>query len=124
MNGSMLFLSVTSGFAWLVALAGNVAFLVVTLTVVRRHRPDAAGPFVAWSVASLTYTLLNALLSGLVSIFVARSAGVDATVTVQGVLNVVHAVVGAGLVALLAYAIVRLAQPPAPVAVPTQPPYR
>ncbi len=120
----MMFLSVASGFAWLVALAGNIAFLVITLTVVRRHRPDAAGPFVAWSVASLAYTVLHALLSAIVPFLVTRSAGVEATVTVQGLLTVLHAVVAAGLVGLLAYAIVRLAQPPKPVPVPNQPPYR
>ena len=109
--------------AWLFAIAGQVALLVVIATAVRRHRPDAFRPLLAWSIACLAYTVLRSVVSALVNVLAARG-GMDAMFLAQLAETCISVVVGGVLVALLALGLVRLAQPPRPVVVDGAPPYR
>ena len=123
MNGSTTFLTVASGFSWLLAFAGNAVLLVVVATVVRRHRPDAYKPLLVWAISVLGMTLFRSLFMTIVRVAVSRQ-GYEALIMIQSIEIVFGAIVGVGLVGLLAYALVRLAQPPRPVDLPNQPPYR
>lgn len=124
MTSSQSLLALATGISWLVSMAGHVGLLVVALVLVRRHRPDAAGPLVGWAVAELVLGVVGAALGPITTALVARSSGIEAVVTAQAVQTLVGTVLGAGLVAWLAYALVVLAQPPKPVDVPREPPYR
>jgi len=123
MNGSTTFLSVASGFSWLLAFAGNVVLLLVVATVVRRHRPDAYKPLLAWTISGLGLTFFRSIFMTVVRIAVSRQ-GYETMIVIQSIEIVFGSILGVGLVALLAYALVRLAQPPRPVDLPQQPPYR
>jgi hypothetical protein len=123
MNGSTTFLSVASVFASLLAFAGNVVLLVVVATVVRRHRPDAYKPLLAWAISVLGLTFFHRIVMTIVRIAVSRE-GYEAMIVIQSIEIVFGGLLGVGLTALLAYALVRLAQPPRPLDLPQQPPYR
>lgn len=46
----------------IIHLGATVTFLVVILTVVRRHRPDAYGGLLAWAIFSLaSFVVTNAM---------------------------------------------------------------
>ena len=123
MGSSTVILSVAAGLSWLLAFAGDVVLLVVIATVVRRHRPDAYKPLLAWAIAVLGLTLFRSVFMAVVRVVASRQ-GVEAMIVIQSFEIVLGAILGAGLVGLLAYALVRLAQPPRPLDLPNQPPYR
>ncbi len=123
MNGSTTFLTLASGFSWLLAFAGNTGLLVVVATVVRRHRPDAYKPLLAWALSLLGMTIFRSVFMTVVRIAMSRE-GYTALITIQAVEMLFGAIVSVGLVGLLAYSLVRLAQPPRAVELPNQPPYR
>ena len=123
MGSSTVILSVAAGLSWLLAFAGDVVLLVVIATVVRRHRPDAYKPLLAWAIAVLGLTLFRSVFMAVVRVVASRQ-GVEAMIVIQSFEIVLGALLGAGLVGLLAYALVRLAQPPRPLDLPNQPPYR
>jgi hypothetical protein len=124
MSSSQTLLALATGISWLVSIAGNVGLLVVALVLVRRHRPDAAGPLVGWAVAQLALGVLGAGLVPITTALAARGGGVEAIVTAQAVQTLLRTVLGAGLVVWLGYALVTLARPPSAVMVPREPPYR
>lgn len=123
MGSSTAILSIASGLSWLLAFAGDIVLLVVIATVVRRHRPDAYKPLLAWAIAVLGLTLFRSVFMAVVRVVASRQ-GVEAMIVIQSFEIVLGALLGAGLVGLLAYALVRLAQPPRPLDLPNQPPYR
>ncbi len=116
-------LGIVHAVGWLLAMAGQVAILVLVLTVVRRNRSDAYRPLLLWSALHLGFTVVNTLSGVLVSL-VASRGGVDEMLRAQFFQTCVSIVVGIGLVALLAHALVRLAQPPPSVVAESSPPYR
>lgn len=124
MSQSHTLLALVTGISWLVSFAGHMGLLVVALVLVRRHRPDAAGPLIGWAIAELAIGVLRAVLVPVTTALVARGGGVDAIVTAQAVQSLLGTALGAGLVVWLAYALVTLARPPKPVDVPREPPYR
>ena len=111
----MTVLSVVFMVGWLVAVAGQVALLVVIATTVRRRRPDAAGLLLAWSIGGLALTLLRGTLGPLTT-FLAGRFGADAVYIASAVEGFVGTILGAGLTGLLCFALVRLAAPPNPAA--------
>lgn len=120
----MAALAVASSVSWLLAFVGNIGLIVVIVTAVRRHRPDAYAPLLAWAIGGLALTLFRSVVSAVLRVVVDRSAGVETMIGYQAVEMVLGSLAGIALVALLAYALVRLSEPPRAPHVPAQPPYR
>lgn len=114
--------SVGTAFSIVSSIGGAIAVLWVVATVVRRQRPDAYRPLLAWAVASLVMILVNIVAYPLVGFFVRGS--IDDYLAATGVLRIVSASIGVGLVVLLVRGLVAIAQPPKPLEVKSDVPYR
>jgi uncharacterized membrane protein YidH (DUF202 family) len=116
-------MSLIYGLSAVVTLGLQIVLLVVIANVVRRHRPDAYKSLLAWALTSLAVWLFSTLFSTVGSAIAGRS-GVDAMFTLQ----IVNAAIGIPLhvvtMLLLVRGLVRLAQPPKPVTVESNLPYR
>lgn len=123
MSGSHAAASIAMTISFLVSLAGEVLILVLVATVVRRHRPDAWRGLLAWAVASLVASIFTRV-GWTVGLALAGQGGVDSVVTAQAVLTLVNTGITIVLFLLLARGLVLLAQPPKPVAIPTEGAYR
>lgn len=115
---------VSSGFATLVGLACEVAVVVVVATVVKRHRPDAYGTLLAWAIGSLVVTIAFAVAYPVTAKLVPASAGVDGYLTALAILGFVRAAVSVALLVVFIRGLVALAEPPRPLVVPSDAPYR
>jgi hypothetical protein len=116
-------LAVVYGANWLTSIACGVAILVVILTVVRRHRPDAFQPLLLWAGVSLGLGVLGALASTLAT-RLATTQGVESVLKVQAANGLVGIATHVLLVLLLIRGLVAIAQPPKVQAVEGTPPYR
>ena len=108
---SSLLIGAASVFSVLVNLAVLGVFVVVILTVVRRHRPDAA-PIL---VGAIAFELLLTCLSYVVSMMLPRFAmvgGVAGYAQAQAVNVFVFTLAHVAARGLLLWGIVRLARPP------------
>lgn len=115
--------TISSGLSTLVALAGEIAVVVVVATVVKRHRPDAYGKLLTWAVASLVTTLVLTATYPLLGFFV-RSGGTDSYLVALSIVAFLRTAVNVALVLLLVRGLVAIAQPPKPVVVQSDAPYR
>jgi hypothetical protein len=111
MGSSAAWLSVISLLSHGVNVACNVGLIVIIAGAVRRHRPDAYGPLLAWAIASVAFGFVSPLLQFAASA-IAASHGMDGFVFGQAIVATIFGIVHIGLVILLARGLVRLAQPP------------
>lgn len=122
MSSAHLAISLGQGFSLLVSLGVRVAILVVVGTVVKRHRPDAHGALMLWAALELLAALvLPAVGFGST---VLGGGDLDAMMYRQTANIVGGALLHGGLTVLLVRGLVKLAQPPKPVDVPADGPYR
>lgn len=116
-------------------IACEIAALVVALTVVRRHRPDAYRKLAAWAAAVLVVTVITWVLmaDGLSTVFgldgatarvLAMCAVVHGTGATEAAQTIVRALADVALLILFVRAMVALAQPPKPVVATSDAPYR
>lgn len=110
-GSSALFMGAASAFSLLLNLAVLIAFVVVVLTVVRRHRPDA----VALLIGALALEFLLTCVSYAASLILPQIAGwlggVARYAEAQAVNVFVFALAHAATRGLLLWGIVRLARP-------------
>jgi hypothetical protein len=106
-----------SGLSTLLGLAIQVALLVVSLTVVRRHKPHAVAPLASSFAVNLVATLLGVVAYPVAGMMADRSGGVESFMVVQSALTVGFALVHMVAGVLLVLGLVKLATPdPAPAA--------
>jgi hypothetical protein len=116
---------VGSGFSLVASIGGAIAVLWVVGTVVRRHRPDAYRPLLAWAIASLVATLVNFIVYPLLSVVMMRSGGGTASyVAALEVVRLGTSAIHVGVVVLLVRGLVAIAQPPRQVVAESDAPYR
>ncbi len=115
--------TISSGLSSLVAIGGEITIVVVVATVVKRHRPDAHAKLLAWAIASLVVTLALNAAYPLMSVLV-RSGGTESYLFAVSMLGFVRTAANVALVLLLVRGLVALAQPPKPVVVKGDAPYR
>lgn len=113
-SGTHAVLMVSSGFSWMVGAGLWIGLLVLVLTAVRRHRPDALRLMLWASALGLLQALVGPGLGVLLSLV--GSVGLDGEAMVLG-----HAVLGfagtllhAAVFVLLLMGIARLARPARP----------
>jgi hypothetical protein len=116
-------LSFVYGANQLLWVAAQVTLLVVIATVVRRHRPDAYRPLLAWSIVGLVFGVVGWIAAFAMRVVMARD-GIDAVLKTQAATGLLGAVEHVILVVLLIRGLVALAQPPKTPVTPGQPPYR
>lgn len=103
-------LTVSHVLAILLAVGLQLALVVVALTVVRAHRPDAMGWMLLAGLMGLLGTVLRPILAA-VAFAVASRYGVGHIVYVQTGVTVVGSLWGALEFVVLLVAVVRLARP-------------
>lgn len=101
----------------LIQLGTHVTFLIVILTVIRRHRPDAYGGLLAWVIFSLGTFVVNAVGRALLYSFLGIEAGLIAGTALSAVCAVIQAF-------LFVRGIVAIAVPRKPDELPATPLYR
>lgn len=101
----------------LIQLGTLTTFLVVILTVVRRHRPDAYGGLLAWVIFSFGTFLVTAVGRALAHAFLGMNAALIATAAFSAVCAVIQAF-------LFVRGIVAIAVPRKPDDLPATPLYR
>jgi hypothetical protein len=111
------------GASSLISTGCNVALLVVVLTVVRRHRPDAYRPLLLWAALSLGLGIVGWLGALFVTVVAARRS-VESMFLGQAINAGVGIAMHVALVLLLIRGLVALAQPPKQPRVEGLPPYR
>jgi hypothetical protein len=112
MTGSTaLFMGAASAFSLLLNLGMLVAFLVVVLTLVRRHRPDAVALLVGALVLEFFLTCLSYAASLILPQVAGWLGGVARYAEVQTLNVFVFALAHAATRGLLLWGIVRLARP-------------
>jgi hypothetical protein len=104
-------LMVSSGFSWMVGVGLWIGLLVVVLTAVRRHRPDATRLLLWAAVLGLLQALVGPGLGMLLS--QANAIGFDGEGVLLGhaVLGFVETLLHAAVFVLLLMGIARLARP-------------
>jgi hypothetical protein len=117
--------SIGGGLSLVSSLGGGIAIVWVVATVVRRQRPDAYRPLLAWAIASLVMMAFSYLLYPALSVLVVtRGGGTEAYLEAIGIWHVISSAIHVGLVVLLVRGLVALAQPPKAVKVESDAPYR
>jgi hypothetical protein len=109
-EGSMALIWLSSGFSWLVGVGLQIALLAVVLTVVKRHRRDAASWLVAAAVTGLVVAVLGPA-AGWAGSFLSGELGIEAMLLVQALLGIVGTIVRAVIFVLIIRGIVALATP-------------
>lgn len=103
----------------------DVAILVTITSIVRRHRPDAYGGLLIWAIGSLG---LFVLMTGarIVMPMLARTSsdGMESYFRMNGLLSILGTGLHVVLVVLFIRGLAALAQPPKPVVVDSNEPYR
>lgn len=107
---------------WLISMGLQLAIIVAIATLVRRQRPDAWKPLLLWSIATTALWAWRPLARLLFRS--AADSGVNDFYRVEVLTQAVYLPMHVALVALLIYGLVKLAQPPKPVVMPNEPPYR
>lgn len=123
MDSASSFASIGSSVSTLTAVACDVGIIWIVATVVKRHRPDAYRPLLAWAIASLM-TLIVFFFAYPAAAALRVDSGAEGYVFAIGVLGFARAGVSIVLVLLLIRGLVALAQPPKPVVVSSDAPYR
>ena len=100
-----------SGLSTLVGLAIQIALLVVTLTVVRRHKPQAVTPLATSFGLGIATTVASAVAYPLLAAVMSRSGGFDNYMLMQSALSVGFALVHMVSGVLLVLGLVKLATP-------------
>jgi hypothetical protein len=124
MSSQNLFMSLASGLGGLVSLGFGIAFLVVTLTTVRMHRPDASGML---ATAAGLYLADVVVIRGLYMVgptLVSRTGDFDAYSSFLGAVNLLGTMFHVAWMTTLLLGLVRIARPPPQVVLPYQPPFR
>ncbi len=116
-------ISITTGLEALVTFGGEIAIVWVIASVVRRHRPDAYKPLLAWALAVIGVQVLWRGATTVAS-FVAARDGIESMLRTSVIVTVVQMPIEIGLFVLLARGLARLAQPPREVRAEGTPPYR
>jgi hypothetical protein len=108
---------------WLAGIGCGVIVAVVVAVVVRRHRPDVWGALATWAFAAVGASIVRALLY---LVWIPRAVRADerSVMTTLAIANVIDLLMLLALTALLVRGLVKLAQPPKPVLIENQPPYR
>jgi len=101
----------------LIHLGTTVAFLVVILTVIRRHRPDAYGGLLAWIIFSFASFIVTTVARAVLYPIVGVQAGTIAGTSLSAVCAVIEAI-------LFVRGIVAIAVPRKPEELPATPLYR
>jgi hypothetical protein len=118
-HSSTMLYTLVSAVGTLAALALEITLLVVVLTTVRRHRPDAA----AVLAGSAGVTIFSTLASSFFYVVAARlmdraSGGIDAYMTVQAAFSAAMIIVRGLAAVLLIIGLARIAAPPRAVGDP------
>ena len=113
--------TISSGIGSLLAIAGAITLIAVIATVVKRNRPDAYGGLLAWSIGQLV--LLGVSHIGY-PLLAAVAHGSEGYLTATAMFRIVLSLGHLGLVLLLVRGLVAIAQPPKPVRVESDTPYR
>lgn len=111
------------GLSELVAIACSIAAIVIVATVVRRHRPDAFGALLAWSIVALAVGIVWPIATT-VWIRAVAIENVRAIMRAQTLSTLCGIPLHVMNFVLLIRGIVRLAQPPKPVVPDAVGPYR
>jgi hypothetical protein len=108
--------------SWVVSIACQIAIVVAIATLVRRQRPDAWKPILAWAIAVGAMWLWPPLAAVLFRD--EAEGGVSGIYRMQVLQSLVSIPLHVATVALLIHGLVTLARPPRPAALPSEPPYR
>lgn len=119
-SGKYLLQSVASMLSLGVHVALAVALIIVAVSTVARHRPDASQPFLFAGVVDLAGTLVHWLLAMVGPRFVP----VDGISTFFGATTLLGTCFTIGWGALLLVGLARIARPPPDPNLPPMPPYR
>lgn len=111
------------GLHTLVSIGCHIALLVVVVTVVRRHRPDAQGALLGWAILALVGAAIFPVFM-MASVMIFSRQGVDAVLAVQAFNTIVSLLFTLVVSILLVRGLAKLAQPPKPVVVDGERPYR
>jgi hypothetical protein len=111
MTSPTLFIGVASAFSLLLNLSVLIAFVVVVLTIVRRHRPDAVALLLGALVLELLLTCASYATSLILPQLVGTLGGVGRYAEAQAINVFVFALAHAATRGLLLWGIVRLARP-------------
>jgi hypothetical protein len=118
-----LFMTLANGLAGFVQFVLLVAFLVVTIVVVRRHRPDAWLPMLGAAITELVGTLIYRVLMSIGPMFMARSSGISHMGGFYAGMALLSTCINVVFWVLLLVGLVRVAKPPQ-VDIAGAPPYR
>ncbi len=123
-SGAHAVLMVSSGFSWIVSVSLWIGLLVVVLTAVRRHRPEALRLLLWAAVLGLVQALVGPGLGMLLSQSNAIGLDGEAVLLSHAVLGFSGTLIHAAVFVLLLMGIARLARParaPSPPAAPSLP---
>lgn len=121
MGGKYILQTISSLVAFGAHIAIAIALIVVALSVVGRHRPDASGPFLFAGIVDLVGTLLHWLLVMVGPRVISDYEGLPTFFAATSLLGVCFNI---GWGALLLVGIARVARPAPGVAMPPMPPFR
>jgi len=117
-------MSLAGGLAAFVHFALVVGFLIVTIAVVRRHRPDAWLPMLGAAITELAGTLIYRVLITVGPMFMDRSgASVGHLGGFYAGMSLLSTCINVVFWVLLLVGLVRVAKPPV-TEIPGAPPYR
>ena len=112
MNEELAPLMASFAVSALLRLAFEVILLIIALTVVRRHRPDAWVWILLPAIAGLVWALLSPGMSAFAPLLASREGGAERLMLVNAVSTMIGAVIGAAINGSLLYGIYRLGRPP------------
>jgi len=112
MSGASLWAILGTAVGSILAIAVDVALLIIALTVVRKNRPDTVGFFAGAAGIFLFATLASPLVTASTAFYGARgTGGVDQYVAISTLVGMAFAVFRTIAFVLLLIGIARLAQP-------------
>lgn len=123
MNEASWLMAAVFGLGWALHVGAAIAFLLVVVLVVRRHRPDAWRTLLAAAVSQLVQVAVGLAFHVLTPV-VSVAGGVDAMITLQIVRSVAGSALSAVGAVLLLVGIVRVARPFVEPVPEGSPPYR
>ncbi len=106
-----------------IGTVSQIAVIVVVARVVRRHRPDAYKPLLAWAIAAPVSALALTVVSTIV-LFTFDREGIESMRVGMAATSVAGAVVQLVLAVLLIRGLVAIAQPPKPLILEPSGPFR
>ncbi|MBN9161628.1 MAG: hypothetical protein BGO98_34245 [Myxococcales bacterium 68-20] len=121
MADSVALLNIAQVLGVVTAIACDVGAILIVAGPVRRHRPDAYKPLLWWAILSLVLAIFSPVLSWGAFVTARES---ESVLLIQAIISLVNIPVHVALALLLLRGLVRIAQPPPPVAMPETPVYR